>query len=255
MSCRSTAPSTAGSARFPTRKIVYPERFTIALLSDGRQIAQAQGHEFTVLTYHDVALKNRTATIRRAGQSEIVREFEPSAIVNATGAWVDHTLGSLGVESKRLMGGTKGSHFVTSHARLQALLAGRAIYTEAGDGRPIFILPFVHGTLIGTTDEPYEGDPANAVATPRELEYLVTAVNDVFPDLRLTAGDIDMHYAGVRPLPYSDASHAGRHFAAALAGTEPDERCAAVLDHRRQIDYLPLAGRGGGRHDSDALGP
>ena len=126
--------------------------------------------------------------------------------MNATGAWVDHTLGSLGVESKRLMGGTKGSHFVTSHARLQKLLAGRAIYTEAGDGRPIFILPFVNGTLIGTTDEPFEGDPAKAVATPRELEYLVTAVNDVFPDLRLTTGDIDMHYAGVRPLPYSDAT-------------------------------------------------
>src|SRR5436190_21246071 len=159
---------------FSDAQVVYPERFTIALLRDGLQIAQAHGREFTVLTYHDVALKNCTATIRRAGQLEIVREFEPSAIVNATGAWVDDTLGSLGVESKRLMGGTKGSHFVTSHAGLKALLAGRAIYTEASDGRPIFILPFVHGTLIGTTDEPYEGDPANAVATPRELEYLVT---------------------------------------------------------------------------------
>jgi glycerol-3-phosphate dehydrogenase len=67
-------------------------------------------------------------------------------------------------------------------------------------------LPFVNGTLIGTTDEPFEGDPEMAVATPRELAYLVRAVNDVFGDLNLTTADIDMHYAGVRPLPFSDAN-------------------------------------------------
>ena len=39
--------------------------------------------------------------------------FEPAAIVNATAAWVDDTLADLGVRSKPLIGGTKGSHFVT----------------------------------------------------------------------------------------------------------------------------------------------
>jgi glycerol-3-phosphate dehydrogenase len=194
---------------FSDAQVVYPERFTIALLSDGRRIAAEQGSEFTVLTYHEASLRNGAVSIRRVGQSEVVREFQPAAIINATGAWVDHTLQSLGIESKRLMGGTKGSHFVTSHARLQTLLAGRAVYTEAPDSRPIFILAFVNGTLIGTTDEPFEGDPADAVATPRELEYLVTAVNDVFPDLRLSTDDIDMHYAGVRPLPFSEAATPG----------------------------------------------
>ncbi len=147
--------------------------------------------------------------------------------MNATGAWVDHTLKLLGVESKRLMGGTKGSHFVTGNTMLQQLLGSRAVYTEAGDGRPIFILPFVNGTLIGTTDEPFEGDPATAVATPRELEYLVAAVNEVFPDLGLTLADVAMHYAGVRPLPYSDATVPAavtrRHW------MEPNPNCAVPL--------------------------
>jgi glycerol-3-phosphate dehydrogenase len=111
------------------------------------------------------------------------------------------------------MGGTKGSHLITSNPRLQQLLAGRAIYTEAGDGRPIFILPFAlpftTATLVGTTDEVFPGDPATAVATPQELEYLVAAVNEVFPDLKLTPSDVDLHYAGVRPLPYSDAATPG----------------------------------------------
>jgi glycerol-3-phosphate dehydrogenase len=198
---------------FSDGQIVFPERFTLALLNDARQIAQANGTEFRVLTYHEAALAGPTATIRRVGASEIVEQFQPSAIVNATGAWVDHTLQTLGVPSKRLMGGTKGSHFITSNSRLQQLLARRAIYTEAGDGRPIFILPFalpfVTATLVGTTDEPFPGDPTTAVATPQELKYLVAAVNEVFPDLKLTPSDIDLHYAGVRPLPYSDAATPG----------------------------------------------
>ena len=81
--------------------------------------------------------------------------------------------------------------------------------------------------LIGTTDEPFERDPADAVATPRELEYLVAAVNDVFPDLNLAAADIDLHYAGVRPLPYSDATVTAaisrRHW------MEPNANCAVPL--------------------------
>jgi glycerol-3-phosphate dehydrogenase len=205
---------------FSDAQVVYPERFTLALLSDARQIATAQGSEFRVLTYHEATLSGRTVSIRsRAGGSlgapgstpttESTYQFEPSAIINATGAWVDHTLKSLGIESKRLMGGTKGSHFFTSHSRLTELLAGRAAYMEAPDGRPVFILPFINGMLIGTTDEPFDGDPADAVATGPELDYLIAAVNEVFPDVRLTRDDIDMHYAGVRPLPHTDAATPG----------------------------------------------
>ncbi len=213
---------------FSDAQVVYPERFTLALLHDARQIAQERGAEFQVLTYHEATLAGRTAKITRVGTSDLALEFQPSIIVNATGAWVDHTLRELHVDSKRLMGGTKGSHLVTNHARLRELLGGRAVYTEAGDGRPIFILPFVNDmTLIGTTDEPFEGDPATAVATPHELEYLVAAVNDVFPDLGLTVGDIELHYAGVRPLPYSDATVTAaisrRHW------MEPNANCEVPL--------------------------
>jgi glycerol-3-phosphate dehydrogenase len=221
---------------FSDAQVVFPERFTLALLEDGRQIAAAGSTEFRVLTYHEAELAGDTVTIRRLREqaqfgSEVAEQLKPSVIVNATGAWVDHTLQALGVPSKQLMGGTKGSHFVTSNSRLQQRLRGRAIYTEAGDGRPIFILPFdlpfMNGTLVGTTDEPFQSDPASAVATPQELEYLVAAVNEVFPDIQLTAGEIDLTYAGVRPLPFSDASTPGaisrRHW------MEPNPNCAVPL--------------------------
>ena len=64
------------------------------------------------------------------------------------------------------------------------------------------MLPFGKGTLVGTTDLVYDDDPAQAQASPEELEYLLNAVNDLFSDVRLSPSDIEMHYSGVRPLPY-----------------------------------------------------
>jgi glycerol-3-phosphate dehydrogenase len=69
----------------------------------------------------------------------------------------------------------------------------------------VFLLPFGAGTLIGTTDIPFTGDPADVVATEAELTYLLSVVNDTFPTAGLTRADIAMHQCGVRPLPYVDA--------------------------------------------------
>jgi glycerol-3-phosphate dehydrogenase len=104
------------------------------------------------------------------------------------------------------MGGTKGSHFLTSHAGLSNALSGRGVYAEASDGRPIFLLPLGESSLVGTTDIPFQGDPGHAAATEAELDYLVGAVDRVFPQLHFSRIDIDWHYSGVRPLPHCDAS-------------------------------------------------
>ena len=103
----------------------------------------------------------------------------------------------------------KGSHFITAHPGLHERLAGRAIYGEAADGRPIFVLPLGSATLVGTTEVPLDTEPADATASPEELAYLLEAVNGLFTDLRLNKADIEMHYAGVRPLPRSDATKLG----------------------------------------------
>ena len=106
------------------------------------------------------------------------------------------------VPSPRLMGGTKGSHIITFHRGLREVLGEQAIYSEANDGRLVFILPFGDSTLIGTTDVRVEGNPLDVTATPEELNYLVEMVNMVFPQVELTLDDINLHYSGVRPLPY-----------------------------------------------------
>lgn len=194
-------------------QIVAAERFVVALLDDARQIAAEKKISFELHTYAQATLDGREAQVRRAAslgdgattQGESIERFEPAAVINCTGAWVDHTLARLEVPSPRLMGGTKGSHFITTHAGLRESLRGNGLYTEAADGRPIFILPFGESVLVGTTDIPFEEDPALAVPSEDELQYLVQAVNSVVPDVNLTRKDIGLYYCGVRPLPYVDA--------------------------------------------------
>jgi glycerol-3-phosphate dehydrogenase len=187
-------------------QITYPERLVVDLLADAREVARERGIDFGVLTYHRATLHGRAVEIGASDGDVPTIAIEPAAIVNATGAWVDLTLARLSLPSRRLMGGTKGSHFVAYQRRLAEELKGQGVYTEARDGRPVFLLPFGEGTLVGTTDIPFEGDPAAVIATEEELEYLLSVVADVFPDVGLTRDDITMHQCGVRPLPFVDAS-------------------------------------------------
>ncbi len=181
----------------------FPERFVVALLEDARQLAEQNGVDFEVLTYHGVTLRGKTAEIRSRASDEVVDEVQPAVLINATGAWGDLTLGELSIPSRTLFGGTKGTHFITHHRGLREALGDGGLYAEAADGRLVFVLPFGAGVLVGTTDERFEGSPSDAIATPEELDYLRGMVNDLFADVELHESDVDMHYCGVRPLPSS----------------------------------------------------
>jgi glycerol-3-phosphate dehydrogenase len=185
-------------------QVMYPERLTLAMLEDARRSAHERGAAFDVLTYHRAELHGEQVQVfDERGGSDPVLTFQPAAIINATGAWVDETLRRLHVESEPLIGGIKGSHLLTHSAELRAALNGDALYVEAPDGRPVFMLPLGDATLIGTTDIAYHGDPAQAVASDEEIGYLIETAGRVLPQAKLTKDDISLHYCGVRPLPHT----------------------------------------------------
>jgi len=189
-------------------QMAYPERFVLSMLEDCRRLAAEGGQRFELFTYHEARLDGDEVLVFATGngETEPVLQLKPAAVINATGAWVDYTLRRLNVEEKRLIGGTKGSHFLTFHPGAREALDGRGVYAEAGDGRPVFMLPLGDAVLVGTTDIPFEGDPTEAVATEEEIEYLISAFHEVLPDVGLTRRDVDFHYCGVRPLPYVEES-------------------------------------------------
>ncbi|MEX2112639.1 MAG: glycerol-3-phosphate dehydrogenase/oxidase [Pirellulales bacterium] len=193
-------------------QVTFPERLVLALLEDARQLAAEKGLDFRVLNYHEATLRGDTVELRPTSAHAAANkpsELRPAAIVNATGAWVDEALQQLHVDSRRLMGGTKGSHLFTFNRPLRDALAGQGIYAEAEDGRPIFITPLADTVLIGTTDVPIAGSPELAVTTDQERDYLLDSVNAILPAAQLTPADVDFHTSAVRPLPYVPASSPG----------------------------------------------
>jgi len=109
---------------------------------------------------------------------------------------VDEVLGDL--RHTRLIGGTKGSHLI---APLFPGAPSAGVYVEAGtDARPLFILPWNGLLLVGTTDE--RVNEPSAVIDARELEYLATETERVFPAAAGLESRVLYTYTGVRPLPF-----------------------------------------------------
>ena len=130
------------------------------------------------------------------------RTVHVKAVINAAGPWVDEVLETAPVRTRRLMGGTKGSHIVVGKF---AGAPSDAFYVEAAaDGRPFFILPWYGQYLIGTTDIRYDGDLDQVRASGPEVDYLLSETNRVFPQANLDRADIHYAYAGVRPLPHKE---------------------------------------------------
>lgn len=191
-------------------QILSPERFTIALLDDARQLAREQSLTFAVHTHTLVEFHGHEIHLIDRLNRNVPILLRPDIIINATGAWGDATLADWRIGSPRLFGGTKGSHFVTANRDLRAALGDAGIYAEASDGRMVFVLPLgKHQTLVGTTDEPFDARPETAVAESCEIDYLLNLVNEVVPSARLTREDVVMSYSGVRPLPFGPADSPG----------------------------------------------
>lgn len=115
------------------------------------------------------------------------------AVVNATGCWVDETLGALAAGKPAKVRKTKGIHVVVPKFTEVALLV-----KAAKDGRTFFILPWQDTCVIGTTDTDYQGDAGEAAATADDVAYLLDEAAHYFPDAPL--GEIRYTYAGVRAL-------------------------------------------------------
>jgi glycerol-3-phosphate dehydrogenase len=69
----------------------------------------------------------------------------------------------------------------------------------AGGGRTIFALPWLGRTLLGTTDNDYEGELDFISPDPADIDYILDAANAFF-DTSLIPRDLTGAYAGVRPL-------------------------------------------------------
>ncbi len=127
-------------------------------------------------------------------------EFELGAthVINATGVWADRLrpdeLYTQGEMPK--IRPSRGTHVTLSREQLPV---NAGVIAPAGSGRTVFVLPWLGRTLVGTTDNDYEGSLDHVPAGEEDVAYLLEAVNAFF-GTELGSDDLTGAYAGVRPL-------------------------------------------------------
>ena len=120
-------------------------------------------------------------------------------VVNATGVFADQVKPEelLGEEDVPRISPSRGTHVLIDEADLN--MGKAACIVPAGEGRMIFSLPWYGRTLVGTTDNDFDGDITHPRPAEADVEYLLDAVNDFF-GTSLGESDLVGAYAGVRPL-------------------------------------------------------
>lgn len=128
------------------------------------------------------------------------------ALVNAAGAWVRSVLdGVVQVNATERIRMVKGSHIVVD----RIFDHDRCYIFQNADGRICFAIPYEQDfTLVGTTDEDYQGDPAQVAITDSEIDYLIASAGEYFRR-PLSRDMIRWSYSGVRPL-YDDGASAAQ---------------------------------------------
>lgn len=127
-------------------------------------------------------------------------EIKARLVINTTGPWSDKVR-NLTNDGKHYhqMRPTKGVHLVVDSSKIKV---SQPVYfdTGLGDGRMVFVLPRENKTYFGTTDTDYTGDLEHPTVTQEDVDYLLSVVNNRFPNAHLTVADIESSWAGLRPL-------------------------------------------------------
>ncbi len=197
-------PQIIGTASYYDAWMPHPERICLDLLRD----AEAANPCCRALNYVSaVGGDAHTVELRDELTGETL-PVQPRVVINAAGPWIDFVNQRLGFE-QRFIGGTKGSHLVLDNPALLAATGGGEIFFENEDGRIVLILPYFERVLIGTTDIRID-NPDSARVSDSEIDYLLGMVSRVFPQVPIEREQIVFQFAGVRPLPYSEAGATGQ---------------------------------------------
>lgn len=188
-----------GVSLFHDAQVPWAERLCVELLLDARRLGVRVLTHTTVTGL--VVEDDRVAGIRiEDNTSGTGTEIRAAITVNAGGPWIDRILDGQ-VASRRLNGGTKGSHIIVD--AFPGAPDTCIFFEAAADHRPIFVLPWEGRYMLGSTDLTYEGDLDEVVTSDAEIDYLLAETNRIFPSAGLTPGDVLYSVAGIRPLPYT----------------------------------------------------
>ena len=126
------------------------------------------------------------------------------SVVNAAGPWVDAVRRMESAAAGTSVRLSKGAHLL-----LEAEGTWRsALTTPLPRGRVSFAIPWEGMLLLGTTDEPFEGDPAAVAAGDDDQRQILAEASRSLEPWLLDPRRVRSRFAGVRVLPVASRSTA-----------------------------------------------
>jgi glycerol-3-phosphate dehydrogenase len=131
-------------------------------------------------------------------------QIQANVVVNAAGPWVNelHNVVTPATESLDI-DLVQGTHII-----LDVPAPSGIYYIEASDQRAVFVMPYEYAgkmkTMVGTTEQLFQGAPDDVKPTQEEVDYLLQIYNSYFPNK--TNINIIHQFAGLRVLPKHEGS-------------------------------------------------
>ena len=185
---------------FEDAQCEFPERLVAEWMTEAVEAGAVVRNHCEVLAV-DISQGRARGVLLRDRITGKDQRVDAGWVLNCTGPWADRICQRSTVRTaKPMLGGVRGSHIVLPRF---SGAPSAALYTEASDGRPVFVLPWNEQILVGTTEVPDSGDPGRTAPSAEEMEYLLRTATSLFPKAKLSAHDIKFAFAGIRPLPNS----------------------------------------------------
>ncbi|KRM71604.1 type 1 glycerol-3-phosphate oxidase [Lacticaseibacillus brantae] len=156
-------------------------------------------------------------------------DIHAKLVINTTGPWVDKFKSLDSKESQApTLRPTKGVHLVVDDSRLSV---PQPTYFDSGadDGRMIFVVPREGKTYFGTTDTDFNGDYKHPTVEQSDVDYLLAAINNRYPEAGIKLDDVEASWVGLRPLIAANGS-SDYNGGGANAGKVSDATFNALID-------------------------
>lgn len=118
-------------------------------------------------------------------------------VLNATGPWVDHLRRMEEPGAGPTVRLSKGAHLIVKRDRPWSA----ALTIPIDRYRVSFAIPWEDHLLLGTTDEEYDGDPADVQVTDADIDQILDEAGSAVCGEQLRRADLTYAFAGLRALP------------------------------------------------------
>lgn len=141
-------------------------------------------------------------------------------VLNAAGPWANALLEKSGIAPTHRGVNNKGSHLLFPDLGLKA---GLFLQSGTNDGRIFFLLPWQGHTLLGTTEDMFDGDPDNVKVKDSEVQYLLDNCNRLLKR-KLATTEIERTFAGLRWLAVEQGHSLTDTSRSYVVGERPSKR-------------------------------